>query len=448
MVLSAALLAAGASPAVVDRAAASPRAGLPRHFGIGVSAEPDATGLYGWMPKTRVPFDYAYTYLAAGVNTGNGWQTWNTNAEYPLLYARGARKRGYVPVFPYYMLLQSTGSCDACPEAQRDLTNLNTPSLTAAYYRDFAMLMKRLGPKTYGGVAGFGGTAIVHVEPDLSGYAEQAVLGVGGCFGFCAGTGNNPSYLKASVKSSGVNAVAGYPNTYRGFNLALLHLRDLYAPNVLLAFHVSGWTTGYDIDSQTQAANAAALGKEAGTFAARSGVGDSPAGTSTYDLVFNDVADRDAGYYQHVLHQDVWWDRRNQTLPNFHRWERYIGAITTRTQRPAMIWQIPLSNQHFRTENNTDGHYQDNRAEYFFHHIPELKNVGVIALLFGAGNAGSTVNFNGKGDGVTNPASFCTHDGTSGAAICNTAKSAYADDDGGYLRIQARAYYRNPVPLR
>ena len=147
MVLSAALLAAGASPAVVDRAAASPRAGLPRHFGIGVSAEPDATGLYGWMPRTRIPFDYAYAYLAAGVNTGNGWQTWNTNAEYPLLYARGARKRGYVPVFPYYMLLQSTGSCDACPEAQRDLTNLNTPSLTAAYYRDFAMLLKRpIGP--------------------------------------------------------------------------------------------------------------------------------------------------------------------------------------------------------------------------------------------------------------------------------------------------------------
>jgi hypothetical protein len=415
--------------------------GLPHHFAIGVAGEPDATGIYGWMPKTHIPFDYAYQYLAGGVNTGQGWQTWNTNATFPLSYARGAHRHGYISVFTYYMLRQSHGPCDSCPEAQVDLANLNSQSTMAALYRDFATLMRRLGPRTYGGVQGYGRTAIVHVEPDLSGYAQEAVLQPSqSCYGFCTGQGNDPALMKASVQSSGVKDVATYPNTYRGFSLAMVHLRDVYAPNVRLAFHVSDWTTGYDIGSQTQKVDAAAVGRKAGTFAAR-------AGASSYDLVFNDVADRDAGYYQHVYGADVWWDRRNVQQPAFRRWERYIAAIHATTHRPVMVWQIPLGNQYFRTENDTDGHYQDNRAEYFFHHVGELVHSGVVALLFGAGNGGSTVNFDGKDDGVTNPSPTCNRDGTSGKAICASRVSRVADDDGGYLRMMAKAYYRHPMAL-
>ena len=430
-----AVLAVGIVVALATPASALPK-GLPHHLGIGVSALPDASGLYGWMPKTKIRFDYAYQYLAAGVNTGQGWQTWNTKATFPLRYARGSHQHGYIPVFPYYMLLQSNGPCNACGEAERDLANLNSPSLMRTYYQDFAMLMKRLGPRTYGGVRGYGRTAIVHVEPDLSGYAQQAVLRPSLCYGHCTGKGNDPALLRASVTSTGLKAVAGFNNTYRGFNLALLHLRDRYAPNVLLAFHVSNWTTGYDIGAQTNPANAAALGRKAGAFAAKSG---------PYDLLFNDVADRDAGYYKYVVGQDhAFWDRRNKVLPNFHRWERYLGAVSERAHRRVIVWQIPLGNQYFRSENNTDGHYQDNRAEYFFHHVGELVHAGVIGLLFGAGNAGSTVNFDGKNDGVTNPAPVCTHDGTSGEQICSSHRSTVVDDDGGYLRMAAREYYRSP----
>ena len=130
------VLASGMAPAT-----AGPRSGLPTHFGIGIAAEPDQTGLYGWMPKTHIPFDYAYQYLAAGVNTGNGWETWNEKAQFPLWYAQGAAQHGYIPVFPYYMLLQSTGTCHSCGEAAGDLSNLNNDSLMTAYYRDFATLM-------------------------------------------------------------------------------------------------------------------------------------------------------------------------------------------------------------------------------------------------------------------------------------------------------------------
>jgi len=165
-------------------------------------------------------------------------------------------------------------------------------------------------------------------------------------------------------------------------------------------------------------------------------------GGSTYDLVFNDVDDRDSGYYAYVYHRaNAFWDRTNQTLPNFHRWEQYVKAVGQATAKPVMIWQIPLGNQYFQTENNTAGHYQDNRVEYFLGHVDELRQASIVGLLFGAGNGGSTVNTDGQHDGVTNPPPTCTQDGTSGPPICNDHASTVADDDGGYLRLAAQRYY-------
>src|SRR5207244_4354099 len=97
----------------------------------------------------------------------------------------------------------------------------------------------------------------------------------------------------------------------------LLHLRDLYAPNVKLAFHISNWATLHDVGLETDPAlDVAALGVSAGQFAGLNGAAKTPPGTSSYDLVFNDVSDRDAGYYSHVFGRSgSWWDRTNQTLP-------------------------------------------------------------------------------------------------------------------------------------
>lgn len=425
-------------------------AGLPDRLGIGLAASTDDLAPSGWVASTGVAFDYVYQYLAGGVNTGGGWQTWNANAQFPLFYAQAAKARGAIPVLTYYMLLQSTGSCASCGEAQQDLTNLNTNALMAAYYQDFTTLMQRLGSATVGGIAGYGGTAVVQVEPDLSGYAEQAVLDpTANCYGYCTGTGNDPNLLRASVASSGNADVAGYANTWRGFNLALLHLRDRYAPNVELGFHVSDWSTGPDIGSDPSSSlNGTTQGDLAGAFAAASGVTSAPAGTSTYDLVFNDVANRDAGYAKYVLHQpDAFWDQQNVTQPDFTRWEQYLSAVTTTTQRRAIVWQVPLGNQWSRSENNTPGHYQDNKAEYFFGHPAELRAAGAIAVLFGQATAGSTTNTDADQDGVTNPPEVCTSDGLSSGTVCNTHLATVSDDDGGYLRTAAAAYYLSPLPL-
>ena len=447
LLLPAGASAQGTSPAV------SPPPGLPAHFGLGLAAHPDQSGLYGWMPEAGVPWAYAYQYLAGGVNTGNGWATWNTAGRFVTSYAQGAAALGAIPVFPYYMLLQSNGQCGACGEAQRDLAHLNDPAVMERYFADFELLMKRLGTETHDGIAGFGRPAIVHVEPDLSGYAMQAARNPARCYGFCTGTGNSPAFVRAAVARSGHPAAHGLPDTYQGFNWALLRLRDRYAPNVLLAVHVSSWATGMDVGSSSDARlDVVRLGEETGQFTRMSGaavVEGAPAGLSTYDLVFNDVLDRDAGFYALVLRdRSRWWDRLNVTLPNFHRREQHVGAINRVTGKPMLVWQVPLGNQVFRTMDNTDGHYQDNRAEYFLEHIDELRAVGIVGLLFGRGNGGSTTNTDDKKDGVTNPQPVCTRDGVSSGQVCAERESVHPDDDGGYLRLAAQRYYAaGPVPL-
>jgi hypothetical protein len=414
--------------------------GLPAHLGVGLAAPPSPDGLDGWLPDSGIPFDYAYQYLAGGVNTGNGWQTWQPAAAFPLSYATSASAHHVIPVLDYYMLLQSNGPCAQCGEGEKDLAHLNDPSTMTAYFLDFSQLMKRLGPGTWDGVKGYGGTAIVHVEPDLSGFAEQAVLGRSSCHGHCLGKGNGPSLLRTAVASTGVADVVGFQNNYRDFNQALIHLRDLYAPNVLLGFHVSAWATGVDIGSSDGSVDAEAEGLKAARFAAASGATAAVPGASSYDLIFTDVADRDAG----ISH--VWWDPSNRSVPNFLRWEMFVRTVSQTTGHWMMVWQVPLGNQWFRTENGSDGHTQDNRVQYFFDHPNELVGAGVAGILFGRGNGRSTTNTDADHDGVTNPPAICTSAGSL-QPVCNNHVSTSPDDDGGYLRLRATEYYLHPASL-
>ncbi|HTD77361.1 MAG TPA: hypothetical protein VK898_06985 [Chloroflexota bacterium] len=415
-------------------ARAQSASGLPDHFMFGLEAGQGDT----WLPQSGIPWDFTFQYLAGGVNTGQGWETWNPNGTFVLNYARDARQHGYIPMFPYYEILQSRGNCGNCEENRKDITNLNDGALMRAYYQNFALLMKRLGPGTYDGIQGFGGTAIINVEPDFAGgYAVQAVNN-GACFGFCTGRGNDPALLEVAVGGSGFADVAGYADTYAGFTQALAHLRDVYAPNVLLGYEVSPWAAGVDIGLDSRAnLDAAGMGQQPGVFLSKAG---------PHEVLFNDPLDRDAGQYRVQFGQNRWWDRLNVSFPNFARWEQYLhGAITTDNNKPMLLWQVPVGNQYFQSENNTDGHFQDNRAEYIFNHIPELIQTGIVGALFGPGNAGNTSYGDSKKDGITNPAAICTSDGISSGQICNDHPSSVADDDGGYLRMMGQAYYQAPV---
>ncbi len=371
-------------------------AGLPTHFSVGLTSNP--TDL-AWMTGSGVPWGYRYQYLSGGVNTGSGWSTWNSPAgDFARLYMVASQGAGYVPVLDYYQIVQSTpnaGSENPDPKLQNGAT-MN------AYFADFKLLMQKAGQ--------FGGTVIVHIEPDFWGFCESV-------------HGSDPSVISVQVASSGFAEAAGYANNLCGFAQVLFHLRDLYGPNAFLALHASHWATGADL-----IANHVDPVVQANAIAGFLGALGVP-----FDLLFHDPTDRDAGFKQYVDGDGgaSWWN-----ASDFARYRAYLAQVWSATGRRAILWELPCGNTLYRTCNNSTGHYQDNRAEFFLQagngtNVADFANAGVIAILFGGTDAGTTHHTDSQSDGVTNPA----------AINGNTAAATVPDDDGGFLRSAAAAYY-------
>ncbi len=390
---------------------------LPGHFAFGVMNAPgDVEWLNDMRSRNGTAWDFRYQYLSGGVNTGRGWETWaSPPGRFAATYLTESGSNGYIPVFVYYELLQSRGRCRRCTEPRRDLSNLQDPRVMSAYYGNWKLLMQRVGT--------YGNPAVVIVEPDLWGYVEQAA----------DFHGNSADAVAASVANSGSDETTGLPDTAQGFAWALLQIRDRYAPNALLALHASPWATGVDISSSpSPALDPVGIGAREAEFLQSAGLAGTPRGISPFDLVSSDVANRDSGQ------SGTWWDTRNVRYPNFTRYLDFIASISTATSRPILMWQVPAGNQYFRTEDDSPGHTQDNRPQYILGHVPAFAAAGVVGVLFGPGNAGTTVG-DARRDGVTNAAAIRSFQ----CAFCNTHISTYADDDGGYLRIFVGRYYRS-----
>ena len=387
-----------ASPVATSNSRGLVPAGLPSTFFIGLSAQPGPQTT--WVHNTGIPWALCYQYISSGVLPSQTWSThWGTNFAYD--YAVSAHAAGCIPELDYYQLVPTTGAEGATAEHSA----LNNASIMADYYKDFTTLLQQLHQ--------YGGKSVVHVEPDMWGYLETL--------------NTNPALLTASVASSGNPDVGAYPNTVAGFGRALLHLRDLYAPNVVMAAHVSTWMWGLSTDPSL---NVAQIAQTDAAFMTATG---------NWDVFYTDISDRDAAYYQYVVGDGGahWWDASNQKYPNFNRLNVWAGAFTAAAQKRLVIWQIPVGNTLMKSSNNTNYHYQDNREQYWLENYPNNSNInalaqaGVIGLLFGPGNAGTTDVYDAAGDGITNPAPI---DG-------NSTVSVYPDDDGGLLRLNVGKYY-------
>jgi hypothetical protein len=204
-------------------------------------------------------------------------------------------------------------------------------------------------------------------------------------------------------------------------------MRGKLAPNVLLAYHASGWGTGVDLSlNDPSPAASAALGRKAGRFYRSLG--------ARFDLTFTDWSDRDAAFKRAIYGAgpDAWWTAADRT-----RVVRFTRAYSLKARQRVVVWQLPLGNTVMRAMDNSWGHYQDNHVQWLLgrdgrKHLRALRDAGAIGFLFGGGADGTTCACDAQGDGVTNPAPMGG----------NSRKSYNADDDGGYWRHQARAYYR------
>jgi hypothetical protein len=365
----------------------------------------DGPGGAAAMQQTA-DFAFRYQYLAGGVNTGNGWSNWNANAQFVTYYVQDSIANGITPLFTYYMMYQSSPGT-ALGEYEGNYANMQNLATMTAYYNDVRLFFQRAGafPST---------TMVLHVEPDLWGYMQQR------------STGDNAATVAARVASTGLPDLAGLPNTVAGFAQAIVQLRDLYAPNVLLGYHMSGWGTMFDIVySDPPNATIDILAARSAAFYASLG--------TPFDVTFAEFSDRDSGFKQHVYGDGgaSWWD-----AGDFQRNVRYLTKYSEASGQRIVMWQIPYGNTKMRAMNNTWNHYQDNRVEWLLDepartHLHEYREAGVLAFLFGGGAAGVTCPCDAAGDGVTNPAPING----------NTTMSLSADDDGGFFRQKAAAYY-------
>jgi hypothetical protein len=385
--------------------------GWPAQLEIGMSNGLDgAAGM-----RESAPFGFRYQYLAGGVNTGAGWASWGPDASFVPDYMRESSEQRLFPVFTYYMLGQSAPGRDRLPnESESVQINVMDAGTMRAYYQDLQVLFRRAGALPNVRV-------VLHVEPDLWGFLHQKARS------------DNASSIPVIVGSAGVPELVDLPDTLAGFAQAIVRLRDRDAPNVLLAYHVSSWGTGtdlfgnnsWDITVDNVARREAALYTSLG---------------ANFDLVFAECSDRDAAFKEFIYHERgrSWWD-----ADDYLRQIRFLSRVVDLTGKRIVLWQIPYGNTRMRAMDNTWNHFQDTRVEWLLDdpdrsHLRQYIGAGVIAMLFGRGADGATDASDAAKDGITNPAPINGND----------RMSLSADDDGGYFRERAAAYYREgPLAL-
>ncbi len=226
------------------------------------------------------------------------------------MYVQESIAHHVIPVLTYYQLLQSRPAVGS-GELQKDLSNLRNPATMRAYWADFSLLLRRVAP------ASAHHLVVIHVEPDLWGYLEQA------------------------------HAVA----LGRSFAHRLIALRNRIAPHVVLAWHLSVWGTGVaPTYSKPSLREMDALAAKSAAFYESL--------HAHFNLVFNDVTDRDADFYKLVEgNPHTWWGPSD-----FARLNRYLSGFTRRTHTAVVLWQLPLGNTFL---NDTWGHYRDNRVQWW-----------------------------------------------------------------------------------
>jgi hypothetical protein len=178
---------------------------------------------------------------------------------------------------------------------------------------------------------------------------------------------------------------------------------------------------------------------------------------ANFDIAFSEFSDRDSAFYQYEYGDGGahWWD-----ADDFRRNARFLRGFSTGAGKRIVMWQIPLGNTKMRAQNNTKGHYQDNRPEWFLDetartHLTAYRDAGVVAFLFAGGATDTTCACDAKSDGVTNPAAIngnniVSEQGTGAPSLSgSTLTTPYAaNDDGGYFRWRAWRYYQDgPMPF-
>lgn len=350
-------------------------------LGVGVADQPGGAE----RAAARGKVAYRYQYLVGDPASQESWRNWNPDGSFVTRYVRESLSARVTPVFTYYTLLSASAGLPG-GEADKDLAGLRDPQIMRRWTGDLRLALQRARE------AAGERRVVFHVEPDLWGYVQQRAQG------------DDAASIPAAIGSSGEPDAAGLPDTAAGLAQLVVRLRDRHAPNVDIAWHLSTWGTNRGTTYDDPSA------REIDALAARSARFAQSLG-ARFDLVFNDVADRDDGFRQKVLGErrvTHHWGRGDVA-----RHLRWVRGVTRATGTPMVLWQLPLGNRRLP---NTWRRYRDNRVDLLLgsrSNLRRAKRAGIVALMFGAGADG-----------------------------CTTAQT-----DGGHFFRLARRYARTPLRL-
>lgn len=265
-----------------------------------------------------------------------------------------------------------------------------------AYWSNVRALLTELGA--------LGAPVEVIPEPDLPGEVLSSTP--------------DATSVPMAVSATGVEGLAGLPDTFAGWAQAWTTLRDELAPQVRLGLTVSPWQIQDDLLPNPPAtaqveAWAATFGDSYATLGAR---------FDFLDTILTYVEGGSQG--DEYLADDRFFDRLLT----------WVDGISTATDTRVVIDNVPVGNTVYRTVDDSEYHYRDTWVEWIlgdddFTNLLALRDAGVIGIVFGVDGAPASITCpcDAAGDGVTNG-------GDHGLT------SSSADDDGGYLAERLRAY--------
>ena len=288
-----------------------------------------------------VTLDLHYAYLVGLAGQG-GWPDWNANGTFVNILTDSADARGVVPMFSFYQMA-------AWGEANTSV--LTNDAFMAPYWSGARLLFQRL--------AAFGKPALVHLEPDFWGFAQQQ--------------NGNPAAIPARVKAHAPEC-SDLPDDLTGVGRCLVRLARTIAPKAVIGFHASPWSGG-----------------TAATVAFLNAIGASQA-----DLVVIETLDRDAGCFEAAVDPNCqrgggpwYWDEANATSPSFREHLAWAKAISDGVGLPLLWWQMPFGVPSDKP-GGSPGHYRDNRVRYLFAHPDEFVAAGGVGAVFGTGAGNQT----------------------------------------------------------
>jgi RNA polymerase sigma factor (sigma-70 family) len=401
--------------------------GWPQRVEVGVLDElGNATKM-----KAGSSVKFRSTYLEGRMNAEKNWTHRSPNGGFVTDFIRESVDNDMIPVFTYYMLAQLGKG-----NRQFDIIeHVHDKEPMRVYFENLKLFFQRAGDFPDQMV-------VLHFEPSLWGFLQlQSPKGA--------------RQTSVVVKSTGLPELAQLPDDASGLAQAVIELRNRYAPNVLVAYHLSYWGVGQDLFIEKWS------DPEVEGFAQQA-IDFYNSLQASFDIVFNDLSDCDSGLKDLVFGQGhyAWLDDRD-----YQKSCLFLSRFSEQTKKKVVLWQLPFGNTRMRACNNTAFHYQSNQVEKLLDDpdrklLRAYRQAGVVAFLFGRIKAETTSPSDAAGDGVTNSgstndldakllASELSPEGSDPVLDGDILRTPYAaDDDGGFFRWKVWEYYRQgPLSL-